>query len=494
MRKKKKLTSSEIDGVQYRRSPTWQIALAQMNGGAGMCFYILMGYASYVANAGYGILTAMVGLILTATRIFDGVTDPIIALIMDKMNTRFGKIRIIQVSGWLIQVLAIKILYDWASGKGHGIITFVLLYMLYIIGYTMNNVAAQVMGPVLSNDPKQRPMINVWSTIYNYFVPVSFSMVIVMGVLPKYNNQFSVPMLAEASTICVCISAVFLILSVIGISSVDKPENFVGIKAGNKEPVKIKDMIALFKSNRALQMYIVAATSDKIAMTVTSQAIIATMMYGIIIGNMQISSILGLIAMLPSIVFAIIGARYAGRYGNKESMVTWTKVCIALAVISIIFFVVIDPRSIASFGVTMILFVLLHLLLNGSKMCITTANGAMMADVIDFELERSGNYLPAVVSGTFMFIDKIVSSFGAVIATGCVALIGYTNTLPQPTDQLTNSIFWMAIGLFYGMPIIGWICTLFAMKFTPLSKEKMVEVQKSIADKKAMAQAEENVQ
>ena len=31
--------------------------------------------------------------------------------------------------------------------------------------------------------------------------------------------------------------------------------------------------------------------------------------------------------------------------------------------------------------------------------------------------------------------------------------------------------------LAFGMPIIGWVCTLIAMKWYPLTKEKMIEVQ-----------------
>ena len=92
---KKKQQITETNGFTYRRAKTWQIALASCSSGIGMSFYVLLGLASYVANAGYGIATAVVGLILTATRILDGVTDPIIAIIIDKMNTKFGKIRIL---------------------------------------------------------------------------------------------------------------------------------------------------------------------------------------------------------------------------------------------------------------------------------------------------------------------------------------------------------------------------------------------------------------
>lgn len=53
-----------------------------------------------------------------------------------------------------------------------------------------------------------------------------------------------------------------------------------------------------------------------------------------------------------------------------------------------------------------------------------------MADTIDFELDRSGRYVPAVVSGTYSFIDKIITAFSAVIATTSIMVVGYTHSLP----------------------------------------------------------------
>jgi GPH family glycoside/pentoside/hexuronide:cation symporter len=109
---------------------------------------------------------------------------------------------------------------------------------------------------------------------------------------------------------------------------------------------------------------------------------------------------------------------------------------------------------------------------------------------IDFELDRSGRYVPAVVSGTYSLVDKLITSFAAVIATGAVALLGYTTTMPQPTDPCTSAIFWMTLSLKFGLPLIGWVITLVAMRECPLTKEEMVNVQKRIAEKKAAAQSE----
>ena len=42
----------------------------------------------------------------------------------------------------------------------------------------------------------------------------------------------------------------------------------------------------------------------------------------------------------------------------------------------------------------------------------------------------------------------------------------------------------------YGLAILGWLCTLWAMRKCNLGKAEMVEVQKRIVDKKAAAKAE----
>lgn len=485
---KKKPSQSEIDGVQYRRAKTWQIALAQMCSGANMCFYMLVGYANYVGNVGYGLLLATVGLILTGTRIFDAITDPIISFLIDKTNTRFGKIRIFMLGGWLLESTAILMLFSWMNGKGHGIVMFIVLYMLYIIGYTMSNMAGQIVSPILTNDPKQRPLVGVWATVYNYLVPIIISMGITVVILPRFGNEFTVPMLATAAMFCVTFSFVLMMLATIGISSIDKPENFKGISS---ERVKLKDMVSVLKSNRALQTYIVAQTSDKIAIQVAGQSIITTLLYGIVIGNMQLSTIINMIAMLPGIIFAILGARYAGKHGSKKSLVTWTKACIIGTLLLVVLFVVTQSQRIADVALLSGIYLILTLIVNSFKMGVTTSTNAMMADIIDYELDRSGNYMPGTVTGVYSLIDKIVSSLGSTIAALCVSIIGYTAVAPQPTDPWTPGIFWMALAISYGLPIVGWVCTLIAMKFSPISKETMVEVQKRIADKKAAAKAAE---
>ena len=128
--------------------------------------------------------------------------------------------------------------------------------------------------------------------------------------------------------------------------------------------------------------------------------------------------------------------------------------------------------AIAAHPVAMVAFVVLTLLANGLRVAVSTGTSSMLADVVDYEAARSGNYMPGTVSGVYGFIDKLVSSLGALIATACVAMIGYTTTAPQPTDSKTMPIVIMGTFLVYVVPIIGWVLTLIALKNTPSQRKK----------------------
>ena len=329
----------------------------------------------------------------------------------------------------------------------------------------------------------------MWQTVLNYLTPMALNIIVYTKLMPAFGGSFNQDFLNITTWLCVGISFVGVILVCIGISEYDKPENFKGIK---NERLKVRDMVDVLRHNKPLQSYILSAASDKIAQQASSASIVSTMLNGILIGDMGLATTLSMIGMLPSILFAAYGARYAGKHGHKESIVTWTRNCIFANLAIIAFFMIVrhtaGTQTIAHMGVTMILYVLLTFVSNGFAMCVTTANTGFMADIIDYELDRSGKYIPAVISGTYSLVDKIVSSFSAAIATGCVALIGYTATMPQPGDPATSGVFWMTMFLCYGLAILGWICTLLAMSRCGLTRGEMVHVQKRISDKKAAAQ------
>ena len=158
---KQRVTQSELDGVQYRRAKLWQIILYACSALSNMAVYILINQASYAASIGFGITTAIIGVILMGTRIFDAVTDSLLAFVYDRVSTRFGKIRVLLIVGYVIESFAILAMFDFMSSKGFHWGVFTLLYVLYVIGYTLINMTGQTI-PALTPFPPPLPRCFPW--------------------------------------------------------------------------------------------------------------------------------------------------------------------------------------------------------------------------------------------------------------------------------------------------------------------------------------------
>ena len=392
------ITNAPQDNVKYRRVSTGRLALATTSALSLACFTSAIGYVSYAANMGFGITTVLIGTLMTIARLFDGITDPLISMIIDKTNTKFGKIRLFMIIGWVIESLALLGLYNWFCDKGHSIILFSVIYFIYYIGYTFQNMATQLISPIITNDPKQRPKVGVFNTIYNYLIATMLGVFVSVILLPQHGNAYNPSLLASISVITVFLSGIFLILSCIGVSSVDKMENFIVSHKGNKS-LGLKDMATFLKNNRALQCFVFSATSDKLATNIAGQAIIGTILYGIIIGSVATGAVLNMVSIIPALIFAVIGGRYVGKHGSAKSISFWSFVSIIVNTLLIAVLLISGKMPIRNNMIIFVLFISLVMLQNGLRVVVSTATSSMLADVVDYEAYRSGKYMPGTEIG-----------------------------------------------------------------------------------------------
>ena len=109
----------------------------------------------------------------------------------------------------------------------------------------------------------------------------------------------------------------------------------------------------------------------------------------------------------------------------------------------------------------------------------------MTADCADYEVYRTGRYVPGLMGTLFSFVDKLISSLASTLVAVCFATIGFSEVLPTVETPYSTSILLVTIVCFVGFPMIGWICNIISMHFYPLTKEKMAEIQDEIARIKA---------
>lgn len=501
------LNASARDGVKYRKASLVQLILGQANAGCGIVFYMMMIWASFIGPQGYAIGNVLVGGILMGMRIFDGVTDAAIATAFEKMSPKLPKIRIFLISGWALAALGVMLMYKWAAGIFSGVagvVVFILIYIVYIMGYTINGMGAGTIGIVITNDPTQRPMVGLISTIFSYVTPMVLGNICAFLILPKHDNQYNLACLGDMATCYVIIAGIFMLLTCWAVRKVDVPETWAAIGGAKAEEatekkkkagVSFKDIAAVLKDNRETQMYMLTCISDKFAQQIGTQSVVTTLMTGVLIGSYKASQMVGNVTMFVGLAFAFLGGLFVAKYGAKKSTIVWSWAAIILGIISTVFCVILGPKGMSKLGVMgplLIIWCFIQIGFTAVKMILTTTGNTMRADVVDYELERSGNFFPAVLGGVYNFIDKLITSTASLIAGAAITLVGYTATrVPQMGDTPTWPILILAVGLTNILPIIGWLINVIAMKFYSLDKERMVQVAKNVADRKKAEQAQQ---
>ena len=274
-------------------------------------------------------------------------------------------------------------------------------------------------------------------------------------------------------------------LAIIGIWEKDQPENYA--KLGTKASYGFKDIFRIIKNNRAIQMLVVAASTDKLATQIRGNSVVGIMLYGIIIGNYAMLSKMSMIVLVPNLILITLGTGFAARISSKKATVvfTWISIIFTALLGSLLIFGDPSQISLEHIGFMTIAYIACYILATGSGQVTMNLATPMIADCADYELYQSGNYAPALMGTVFGFFDKVVSSFSATVVGWCVVAIGFKDRFPTVEDPLTSAMFGITMFMFIGVPIIGWVCSLLAMKFYPLDKEKMVEVQAKIAAVKA---------
>ncbi len=132
---------------------------------AALVAMYLMFYLTDVLDVS-GAQLAAITVILVVMRIFDAVNDPFMGVIVDNTRTRYGKFKPWIFWGALLWGAAtLALFFDFgASGWGY-VVLFTVVYLVYEIAYTINDIAYWSMLPSLTQDQKERERIGVIARI-----------------------------------------------------------------------------------------------------------------------------------------------------------------------------------------------------------------------------------------------------------------------------------------------------------------------------------------
>ncbi len=125
-----------------------------------------------------------VTLIMMVIRIFDAVNDPFMGVIVDNTKSRWGKFKPwILIGAVLSGIFTVIMFTNFGLEGGSFLLVFTLVYVLWEVSFTANDIAYWSMLPSLSQDPKEREKIGAVARICANIGMFSF----VVGVVPITN-------------------------------------------------------------------------------------------------------------------------------------------------------------------------------------------------------------------------------------------------------------------------------------------------------------------
>ena len=491
------------------RAKFYQLALFPMNNGATNVYFVLI--LSYIATFGnkvLGLAMVFASFMVTGMRVFDAVTDPIIGAIMDKTDGKFGKFRPFMVLGNLVMAVAVILLYMLTPLIPETMMwlryaAFIVLYAVWVIGYTFQTSVTRSAQPVLTNDPKQRPLFTVFNTVGSLagMGAMQFVGPIIAG--DGFAGDYNATWFAIMTPVGIAVSMALTVLAVIGIWEKDQTKYF-GL-GGKQEQVRPREYLAIIKGNKPLQRLMVAGGGCKLALSIATNMTVLIMLYSCMMGNYDNLYLpMMVVGYVFSVPFFLLTVRTSQKHGQKKSLMTYVAVAL-LCYIGVLAILLLwrqgDPAwnlSVyegALFGsdfkisinLYTILFVVFFGLGYGAYYATADMPIPMVADCADYETYRSGKFIPGIMGTLFSLVDKLVSSLSATVVSIALLFIG-VNDLPTKATPYVEGMNWVVIVLFCIIPMLAWALTLIAMRGYELDGKRVRTINAvNAARKKAIA-------
>lgn len=136
-----------------------KVSYALTNTGQTM-IYGLFGMLMLYMTDYLHIRSAIAGLIIALTRIFDAINDPIMGQIVDKTKTKWGKCRPYMLFTPIpVAVFALLLFAPFNLSGGSAVAYASVMYILFTVVYTANDIPYWSMSAVITTDPKQRSTV-----------------------------------------------------------------------------------------------------------------------------------------------------------------------------------------------------------------------------------------------------------------------------------------------------------------------------------------------
>lgn len=453
---------------------------------SSMFWKIFSYYLPFFYSNIFGLSLAHAGTLILVTKLYDAVSDPVMGLIADRTNTRWGKYRPYLL--WIAVPFALAgILAFFTPQTDNYTFKHIYAYVTYILMmtvYTAINVPYGAMLGVMSDDAREKSMFSSFRMFFAFigsfvamgsFEPLLRLRGAIMGTLPQnWTIADSAPM--DWTVALIIIGSICAILFLLSFAMTREHVTEAQMQKQNAEEVAAEPVrqssvwndLRCLVSNGPWWMLLGGGVSVLLFNCIRGGA--AAYYFADVLG---VNAVFTLAAFLTAgeiaqLVGVIVTVPVSEKIGKKA---TFLSVLTIISVLSVI--VMFLPDTPAGMWTLMVLQVLICIAIGINSPLLWT----MFADVADYSELKNGNASTGLIFSSSSMAQKFGAAFGSAIVLWVLMAFGYDNAkgavqTPEALSTIKALISWI--------PAIGSAAGILIMAMYPLTEKKMSEIREKL--------------
>lgn len=456
---------------------------------SSMFWKIFSYYLPFFYSNIFGLSLAHAGTLVLVTKLYDAVSDPVMGLIADRTNTRWGKYRPYLL--WIAIPFAVAgILAFFTPQTDNYTFKHVYAYVTYILMmtvYTAINVPYGAMLGVMTDDSREKSVFSSFRMFFAFigsfiamgsFEPLLKLRQSILGTLPaEWTLADSTP-----ADWTIAVSVIGIVCAVLFILSFVMTRERVTEAEMAKEPVKensdetaktsvAEDLKALV-ANGPWWMLLGGGIAILLFNCVRGGA--AAYYFADVLGTNAIFTLALFLTVgeISQLVGVVVTVPVSEKIGKKA---TFLLVLVAVTVLSII--VAFLPETPAGMWALLVSQILICIAIGINSPLLWS----MFADVADYSELKNGRASTGLIFSSSSMAQKFGAAFGSAIVLWVLMAFGYDNAkgavqTPEALATIKALISWI--------PAIGSAAGIAIMLGYPLTDKKMSDIRQELSKKR----------
>ena len=408
----------------------------------------------------FGLTASLAGLVLLITKLIDGVSNPLIGMMVDRTNTRFGKFRpyflIVPIPFAVFTILTFT---APDMSEGMKFVYALITYNLAGICFTIYDVAYWGVVPSLSKDTKVRTELISFGRVFTAVggLIVSTFALPVIHYFGKGDDQTGYFYLAVIVAVLGAIFAFFTFFNT--------KEQYTK----KTDPPTLKEYFNVILNNKGVLSVVTVVLSYGLCFGLQNA-----------VGLYYLTYYMNLPELIPLYMFVTLGAKVIGsilapaftkRWGNKKITIS---TFVGILVFSLIMFFAPIQYPVVYFILAVFVSFFIGLVL--------VSMTALMADLADYTEFKTGKRS----DGVLFSLNALSIQIGFAVSAGVAGLL-LDSTGYVPNQVIQNDATLLCINLMRTVgPGLVCILALFMIKYYPINSNKEMDEIYSELDKKNM--------